>query len=275
MDSIKIKNFIIIVLLIVNAVLISVFIGDTLRERDMAGGAVDGVESLLSENGIAIAPGVNLAERSLPILELERDTALELKNVRKVLGEVNVTDLGGNILHYSGANGEANFRGTGSFEMRVYDYDSGGADPEAAARAFAERLGLSPEREPLSVSLDETQSGTVELVCRFNGALAANCRLSFTFSGGGIYMVMGTRTLDSVVNETAADCIDVPTTLMRFLSLVNSGGHVCSSVNSLELVYTMSASAAGTARLVPVWLIATDSGSFYIDAVTGREEAMA
>lgn len=33
MDSIKVKNFIIIVLLIVNAILLSVFVTDTVRER--------------------------------------------------------------------------------------------------------------------------------------------------------------------------------------------------------------------------------------------------
>ena len=54
MDSIKIKNFIIIVLLIVNAVLLSVFVSDSVREKSRSSGTVDGVVELLAENGIDV-----------------------------------------------------------------------------------------------------------------------------------------------------------------------------------------------------------------------------
>lgn len=51
MDSIKVKNFIIVVLLIVNAILLSVFISDTVRERSRTDSAIDGAVALLAENG--------------------------------------------------------------------------------------------------------------------------------------------------------------------------------------------------------------------------------
>ena len=115
MDSIKVKNFIIIVLLIVNAILLSVFVTDTVRERGQASGAVDGAVSLLAENGIAVSADADLSERSLGVVALSRDTERERELVSSVLGDVTVTNLGGNILHYVGPKGEANFRGTGSF----------------------------------------------------------------------------------------------------------------------------------------------------------------
>lgn len=44
MDSIKVKNFIIIVLLIVNAILLAVFITDYARENALEESTVDGAE---------------------------------------------------------------------------------------------------------------------------------------------------------------------------------------------------------------------------------------
>lgn len=273
MDSIKVKNFIIIVLLIVNAVLFSVFVLDTVREGGMAGDAVDGAVAILAENGITVAEGAGLDEQSLPVVAMRRDTGLERDKVEKVLGSVNVTDEGGNILRYSSEKGEANFRGTGSFEMLVYDYGRASSDPETTALRFAADLGLEAGRGGLVSDIDpESLDGTVELTCAAGGARVANCVLSFTFGGGEIKMVLGTRVLDTVVSESYSDTLDVPTVLMRFLALVLDGGRICSSVDSLELCYSMRANAAGEAELIPVWRIATDTGDFYINAVTGFEE---
>ena len=87
-------------------------------------------------------------------------------------------------------------------------------------------------------------------------------------------MVLGTRVLDSVVNESGMDTLDVPTVLMRFLALVLDSGRVCSSLDSLELCYSMTATAAGDGSLVPVWRITTDTGEYYINAVSGLEETI-
>ena len=56
MNSVKVKNFIILVLLLVNAVLLSVFVTDYARERELAGAAVEGAAALLEENGISVSP---------------------------------------------------------------------------------------------------------------------------------------------------------------------------------------------------------------------------
>ena len=76
--------------------------------------------------------------------------------------------------------------------------------------------------------------------------------------------------LDTVTQQPArSSTIDVPTVLMRFLNIVLDGGHVCSSLDELELCYNMRANAAGEGELIPVWRIATDTGEFYINANDG------
>ena len=54
MDSLKVKNFIILVLLIVNAVLLAVVISDRLRGDELWDQSVQGAVALLEENGIAV-----------------------------------------------------------------------------------------------------------------------------------------------------------------------------------------------------------------------------
>ena len=67
----------------------------------------------------------------------------------------------------------------------------------------------------------------------------------------------------------------VPTALMRFLELTREKGHICSELRGLELCYAFSASASGEGSLTPTWLVVTDTGEFYINALTGREEVLA
>ena len=65
MDSLKVKNFIILVLLIVNAVLLAVVISDRLRGDELWDQSVQGAVALLEENGIAVSEDADLSTRSL------------------------------------------------------------------------------------------------------------------------------------------------------------------------------------------------------------------
>lgn len=273
MDTRKIKNFIVLVLLIVNAILLAVVLTDAVRERGLSSGAVEGVADILAANGIDVSPEADLSERSLAVVEMRRDTGLERQLAENLIGECSVSDLGGNILHYVGQNGQANFRGTGSFEMQVYDGPNEG-DPLDTARRCARELGLDTAREPLDYDIDERLSGTVELACSYGGSRILNCRVSFTFGSGELMMIIGTRSPDTAVSESDVKLLDVPTVLLRFLAIVTESGRVCSSLDTLELCYSMTATAAGEAQLVPVWRIGTDAGDFFINAVTGAEEGL-
>ena len=65
MDAIKVKNFIILVLLIVNVVLLSTVISDRMRGSELWNEAVEGAVALLEENGIVVSDEANLSARSL------------------------------------------------------------------------------------------------------------------------------------------------------------------------------------------------------------------
>lgn len=277
MDQIKVKNFIILVLLIVNAILAYVFVTDVLRERALASEATTGVVQLLTDRGISVGDDVDLSERSLNSLTVSRDTDAEQKNVAKVIGTTEMSDKGGNIRLYFGSGGEAGLRGTGRVEMNIRRgaYGSGG-DPIDIAEQFMHDFGMEAASEPVSSDIDpETDEGTLTLECAYNGTSVVNCTLTFTFAEGELVGVYGTRVLDNISAGRQIETIDVPTVLMKFVALLREQNRVCSSLDALELCYHMSVNAAGEGELVPVWRIVTDTGEFYINAVTGIEETIA
>ena len=273
MDTRKIKNFIVLVLLIVNAILLAVVLTDAVRERGLSSGAVEGVADILAANGIDVSPEADLSERSLAVVEMRRDTALERQLAENLIGECSVSDLGGNILHYVGPNGQANFRGTGSFEMQVYDGPNEG-DPLDTARRCARELGLDTAREPLDYDIDERLSGTVELACSYGGSRILNCRVSFTFGSGELMMIIGTRSPDTAVSESDVKLLDVPTVLLRLPRHRDRERPSLLEARHARAVlfHDRHRRRRGPARAV--WRIGTDAGDFFINAVTAQRRAL-
>lgn len=275
MDSLKVKNFIILVLLIVNVVLLAVVISDRLRGDELWDQSVEGAVALLEENGIAVSADADLSTRSLNQRGVARSPEFEREAVDEVLGGMTTEDRGGGIIYYGGAYGEAIFRGTGGFDIQ---FSASGApeaeDMERTALKFAEKLGISLLEGSCKTTASES-STILEFTCASDGARIINCTVEFRFMLGRLYSVSGTRPLDLVTSETQTSVIDVPTALMRFLELTREKGHICSELRGLELCYAFSASASGEGSLTPTWLVVTDTGEFYINAITGREEVLA
>ena len=144
MDSLKVKNFIILVLLIVNAVLLAVVISDRLRGDELWDQSVQGAVALLEENGIAVSADADLSTRSLNQRGVARSPEFEREAVDEVLGGMTTEDRGGGIIYYGGTYGEATFRGTGGFDIQ---FSASGApeaeDMERTALEYAKKLGIS------------------------------------------------------------------------------------------------------------------------------------
>ena len=277
MDSIKAKNFIILVLVIVNTVLLAVILTDSARGTELRREAVEGAVQLLSEYGISVSDDAQLGERSLSVYTVTRSEESERATAEALLGEVSMTDRGGGIMYYSSPLGEMTFRATGGVDLQYYGITAPKSDdPEKTALEMAKKLGVTVQNseDSVSVSVKEDDSTVVEVCCSFMGAQVVNCRLSFTFKYGKLLSLSGTRPLSEVTSESMTNVIDVPTVLMRFIELTQEKGHVCSVLEQLELCFLQSSSASGGGSLSPVWRISTDTGDFYINAQTGKEESV-
>lgn len=276
MDSVKVKNFIILVLVVVNLALLVVVVRDSMRGSEQRRDAIEGAAGILSGYGIGVSEDADLSEREASVYSLSRSEGMEQQAAESILGSVEKTDRGGGIMYYSGALGEATFRSTGGVELQFYGISAPQTDDlEAMALEYTHILGATEAKDDGAVSVTAgASSTTVEVCCAWLDARIINCRLTFTFKEGKLLYISGSRPLGETVSEQEAQIIDVPTVLMRFIELTQEKGMVCSMLEELELCYVYTASASGGGSLSPVWRLVTDTGELYVNALNGKEEAV-
>lgn len=276
MDSVKVKNFIILVLVIVNLALLVVVVRDSMRGSEQRRDAIEGAAGILSGYGIGVSEDADLSEREASVYSLSRSEGMEQQAAESILGSVEKTDRGGGIMYYTGALGEATFRSTGGVELQFYGISAPQTDdPKAMALEYTHILGATEAKDDGAVSVTAgASSTTVEVCCAWLDARIINCRLTFTFKEGKLLYISGSRPLGETVSEQEARIIDVPTVLMRFIELTQEKGMVCSMLEELELCYVYTASASGGGSLSPVWRLVTDTGELYVNALSGKEEAV-
>ena len=270
MDGSKIKNLIIAVLLLVNLFLLAMVLHDRIEAAALQKQAREDVAAAFRSSGIELSADVSWNDR-LGVCGLDRDLSKENALVKAVLGTCSVEDLGGNILFYKGAKGEARFRGTGEFEI----VPNARAIPISNSPLDTAKNVLSDMGYRTDLSRAEVQSGegatTVTLTCMYKGKSVYNCSISFVFTPDYLLMMTGRRPLEWSADGESAE-LTAATVLMRFLAQVREHGAVCTEVQRVELGYSMAASASGEGSLTPYWNIVTDAGQYYINAVTGKIE---
>ena len=275
MDNARIKNYILIVLALVNVFLLAIVLTNVRQAARAAASRKQALETVLTQNGVTLADGIELAQDVPAQLTLRRDTARETEMVSALLGETDVTDLGGNVYYYKGKNGgEAKFRGTGEFTILPAGDIARGSDAVKTAREMLKKLGLTVSSEAAELGGSDGDQ-TVTLTCAWKDAPVYNARVSFYFTATTLRLITGTRPFD-VLYETAAPgaCRDGVTVLMDFLQSLRASGGVCSEIRGLDVGYFAGSSVSGDSTLRPTWRVRTESGTYYIDAETGKAQTL-
>lgn len=272
MDNAKIKNYIILVLALVNIFLLAIVLTNARQARRAAADRQQALETVLADNGIRLSKDTDLSDAVLPELTLRRDAARESKMVTALLGDCDFSDLGGNVYSYKGKNGgEAKFRGTGEFTI-LLDANAvkRGTDVAATARSVLKKLGLRYSGETPEVSSSDGDA-TVTLSCAWEDMPVYNARVTFYFTASSLALISGTRPFDTQTASAApGSCPDGITVLMNFLQSVRSTGDLCTEIRGLDMGYFVFPSVSGDCTLQPVWCVRTDSHAYYIDAKTGK-----
>ncbi len=271
MDGSKIKNLIIVILLLVNLFLLAMVLHDRIEETKLQRNAIADVSAAYAASGIKLSATLRWNE-TIGGCSISRDLSRESSIVKAVIGTSMVEDLGGNILFYNGTKGEARFRGTGEFEIILAPRAipvSG--NPLDTAKSVISDMGYRTDPDLAEIE-NESDTTRVTLPCMFRGDMVYNCSISFLFTSEYLVMVDGRRPLEwSAEGESAV--FSAPTVLMRFLAEIRERGVVCSEVQDLELGYSMAASASGEGSMTPYWRIVTDAGRYYVNAMTGKIES--
>lgn len=155
MERYRLKNIIILILVLLNAfLLVSLGIRGT-KEHTARRAQQQELVALFAADGMTLDPALIPSDTELSAYTLIREESLEKRVAVFWLGSISErTAQGGGIYTYSGSHGAAVFRDTGSFDI-AGALSSG--DAESLCRDFCKKFSYT---EPV-FTLDETGSGTV------------------------------------------------------------------------------------------------------------------
>lgn len=261
----KLKNIILLILLVTNLALLALVAGPTIQSRHVDSRAREEAIAFLHSRGVQVEASAVPEDMTLSPLVVERDLAGEERAACALLGTPVVAEArGGEVYRYFNDKGYVQFHsdGTLSAQLKPERFPLG-EDREADCLALLEKMGI--KGTILARSGDELifrQTWTDRPL--FTQQVTLVCR------DGGLSAITAGRLLAGRPQEDPTrHTVSVSTALIDFLNGVSALGDVCNQVDGIEQGYITAAALSGPTSLTPVWRVTTDTGAYQLDAVTG------
>ncbi len=267
MDIRRLKNIAIIILAALNLCFAALIVMNRYDDARISRREKSELAELFAGNGIELEQNDIPRDVEAWNCTIERDLSAEAAAVKKLLGEAEPTDQGGNIFYYENENGWATFRNNGEFEI-YFNYLDDARGAENTARGLLDDMGMEFSASG-AVTEEHGDSRSISFVCTWNGKSVLNCRVQLTLYSGGSAAISGRRLNGEPQKSGDTLKPDVNTMLIGFLDDIRSGGLVCKRIESIELCYMMGSSATDN-TLEPVWQISTDGGDYRISVQKGE-----
>ncbi len=261
----KIKNIIIILLLLVNAFLLAQ-VGfrsyHSLRnERETRQRMVE----VLERNDLAFLPQEIPGELELPPLRLTV-TPPGRSEAEALVGTVTSVSAQGARATYTGELGTVVCSPTGEMDVT---YTPGAVPVPQDIPALLASLGVETGELTDELSGDLLVTRCTQL---YNGAPLSGVTARVYQRHGFLERITLRRLAGEAQTLPDSDAITASTALARFLDELSRGeGYVCSQVTRLYSGYSLS--GAGTVTLTPCWFVDTDTWHFSVDGYTGAVTA--
>lgn len=267
MEWSKVKNIIILILLIVNIFLLVQTAQQERQSQQYREDARSGAVEVLRQQGYEVGPDALPEEKKLAALTAERDRESEGRMAEELLGAVQKNDDGVRV-SYTGEKGECSFRSNGSFSATF----TAGAYPvegEVGRHAVKFLTGVGYPCELLEV--DEGEEETVVTVRQtWEGASLFSCTTELIYRDGELKSFEGNRLFGAPAQDSSGgEAMDVATALVRFMGGMREGGHVFTKIERLDAGYLVAGSGRKL-QMEPTWRVTTDAGTFLMNGVTGE-----
>lgn len=261
----KLKNIILIILVLTNLFLLGFVVQRELQDSSLQRKTLENAIQFLANKGVEVAEGQVPDRITLLPQTVERDLEREgVLAVQLLGGSVRVEAPGGGVYRYYNENGTLQFHNDGVFSGEFLPGTLPvGEDWEAGCLALLAKLDFEGE-------LLETDGTRLTFRQLWAGQPLFNQQVTLELQDGCLVaMTAGRRLMGEPVEDTARQTITVATALIDFLNGVNALGDVCSRIDGIETGYVSAASLTGPMTLTPVWRVSTDTGAYQLDMVTG------
>ena len=260
LERTRLKNIIIFILLLLNMFLLGTLLLRHYSAESARLQVAREVAELFAADGIALSADTVPSDSAPAVRTPVRSTEEDLRLAIWLLGDdLTPRDEGGGIYTCRGSAGEALFRSSGGFEVRLI---SGKDNPSETIRRFCRDFGYA---EPM---LTDLVSGTVESVQQINGCPVVDAVVTFRLEDGLLTGVSGIH-LPSNGAESEDETFSAATALTLFLRSRRDSGAVVSAVTDVYPCYRLQTTSASPMTLSPAWGIVTDTGTYYVNCLTG------
>lgn len=264
MQSSRLKNIIILILLLANLALAAVVASRQVDRQDGLKQVRQQLVTLFSSENVELDENLISSQTPPPSRTLIRDTQQEEDLAAFLLGDnLRRSDQGGGIYLYGSDRGGVQFLDNGSFDAA--GSLSEGSSAREACRAFCKEFGY----EDLTFSSDGTSATAVQYC---GGYPVVNCTVSFTIDADGLLTVTGTHLPDAYSESAPEESpLSAAAALDAFLNVHQKSQTAVSKITDVYLCFELQSTASSAMTLVPAWCIATDiSGlNYYVNCITG------
>lgn len=265
MESSKLKNIVLAILILTNALLLGLTVVQQTHSRQYSQKALSDAVELLDRQGIRVD------ERKLPQGDfpppqsLEADPEGELAHFTALLGEDTTRTQRGLVTLYAGPLGKAEVREDGAFSvvLEPESYPLGSQDMDDHALGVLRRMGFFAQ-------VQETHADHLRAVQVLDGVPVFSCAATLRYEQGCLHSISGVRLLGRPTPTQESAALSTATLLVRFRAAVINSGDACSLLRSATQGYTLSTDANHNLCLVPVLRLETDTNLYFFDAVTGE-----
>lgn len=265
----RLKNIIILILLLVNGfllVLVGARYSESVQyEREALERTLKVLEGQgIQADGAALAPAGELAP-----LTAERDLERELQLAQALLGQdTQAENRGGGLYLYRGGGGKLSVRAGGELSAALADGpEQRTSDPGRHAAALLRDMGIRAEQTGVTQEDGWTR---VRFRQSWDGVPLFSCEVEFAYREGLLQTVQGALLAAQGGDREEAGALALPTALMRFSEEIAATGDVCSAIQSMEPGWRGTVQPlSGGVRLAPVWLVTTDTAQYYLDCAAG------
>ncbi len=263
MNTLRLKNIVIVVLALLNVCLLSMLVTRKAQERAVRERTAAELVQLYAASGVTLPPSlVPVSAAPFAAADPARSLGSEAAFAEAVLGLCTPEEVGGGIYRYVGGAGQCLLRSSGAVEASL---DRPVDDPQA----FCESLFSSCGYAALSSDLSDGSGTVVAVRVLPGGATVFNAELVLTFSQYRLVAVEGSFVPPVEPNEHK-EGIDGVTALVYYLDYSNASGEVCTAISDVRAGYLLQNTASVSQRLVPAWGITTDVSQYYVNSQTGE-----
>ena len=272
----KLKNLVLLVLLLANLALLALLIPDRVNQQRGDAALRQSICDLYAGQQVQLDPDTVPDTVSIYSLELAEDPAGSAAAAEALLGQSMVQDDATRYQSiYRSDSGQCTISRSGSFRASLEGRPAVrdlAKDAKKILRAMGfQYLSLSEPQRLRAGFYTLTATQTVLGVPVFSQGLTLTYANDRLVQLEGVFYT-GADTLTRISDQP---CISAADALVAFLSARVDLGWVGSAVTGMTQGYVRSETAAAAAvHLTPVWRLETDTGSFDVNGITGEVTAV-